>query len=101
LYRYASGQGGGGGGGGGSNVPPEDQGNRLFIGGLPYFLTEPMVRELVEAFGPVKSFQLVVDRDTGNSKGYGFFVYQDQSVTDVVGLYKSNLVYPQLGGCTS
>ena len=43
--------GGGGGGGGGNNVPPEDQGNRLFIGGLPYFLTEPMVRELVEAFG--------------------------------------------------
>ena len=74
---------GGGGGGGGNQVPPEDQGNRLFIGGLPYFLTEPMVRELVEAFGPVKSFQLIVDRETGNSKGYGFFVYQDQSVTDV------------------
>jgi splicing factor U2AF subunit len=72
--------GSGGGGGGGS---AEDQGNRLFVGGLPYFLTEAMVRELVEAFGPVKSFQLVVDRETGNSKGYGFFVYVDQSVTDV------------------
>lgn len=64
-------------------VPPEDQANRLFIGGLPYFLTDPMVKELVEAFGPVKSFKLVTDPDTGNSKGYGFFVYEDQSVTDV------------------
>jgi splicing factor U2AF subunit len=66
-----------------ASVPPEDQANRLFIGGLPYFLTEPMVKELVEAFGPTKSFKLVVDPDTGNSKGYGFFVYEDQSVTDV------------------
>ena len=39
-----------------------------------------MVKELVEAF---EQFQLVVDRETGNSKGYGFFVYQDHSVTDV------------------
>ena len=64
-------------------VPPEDLPNRLFIGGLPYFLNETMVKELVEAFGPTKSFVLVTDRETGNSKGYGFFVYQDQSVTDV------------------
>ena len=64
-------------------VPPEDLPNRLFIGGLPYFLNETMVKELVEAFGPTKSFMLVTDRETGNSKGYGFFVYQDQSVTDV------------------
>ena len=61
----------------------EDLAHRLFIGGLPYFLTEAMVKELVEAFGPTKQFQLVVDRETGNSKGYGFFVYQDHSVTDV------------------
>ena len=39
----------------GANVPPEDQANRLFIGGLPYFLTEPMVKELVEAFGSAAS----------------------------------------------
>lgn len=76
---------GGNSGGGGSNLSaiPEDQTNRLFIGGLPYFLTDVMVKELIEAFGPVKSFQLIVDRETGKSKGYGFFVYADESVTDV------------------
>ena len=64
-------------------VSAEDQANRLFIGGLPYFLTDQMVKELVEAFGVTKSFKLVIDPETGNSKGYGFFVYQDPSVTDV------------------
>ena len=66
-----------------ASLSEEDLAHRLFIGGLPYFLTEAMVKELVEAFGPTKQFQLVVDRETGNSKGYGFFVYQDHSVTDV------------------
>ena len=75
----------GGAPGSGGALSPEDQNNpnRLFIGGLPYFLTEQMTRELVEAFGPTRSFQLVIDRDTGKSKGYGFFIYQDESVTDV------------------
>lgn len=74
---------GGGGGAANASLTEEDLQHRLFIGGLPYFLTETMVKELVEAFGPTKQFQLVVDRETGNSKGYGFFVYQDHSVTDV------------------
>jgi splicing factor U2AF subunit len=75
----------GGAPGSGGALSPEDQNNpnRLFIGGLPYFLTEQMTRELVEAFGPTRSFQLVIDRDTGKSKGYAFFIYQDESVTDV------------------
>ena len=75
--------GGGGAGAANASLTEEDLQHRLFIGGLPYFLTETMVKELVEAFGPTKQFQLVVDRETGNSKGYGFFVYQDHSVTDV------------------
>ncbi len=54
--------------GGQNNLSPEDTANRLFVGGLPYFLTEPMVKELVEAFGPTKHFMLVMDRETGNSK---------------------------------
>ena len=65
-----------------ANLTEDDLAHRLFIGGLPYFLTEPQVKELVEAFGPTKSFTLVVDRETGNSKGYGFFVYENHTVTD-------------------
>ena len=57
--------------------------DRIFIGGLPYFLDEAQVRELLEAFGPIAKFDLVRDKENGNSKGYGFVVYQDVSVTDI------------------
>ncbi|XP_074302715.1 splicing factor U2af large subunit B-like isoform X2 [Silene latifolia] len=58
--------------------------DRIFVGGVPYYFTEVQVRELLESFGPLRGFDLVKDRETGNSKGYAFCVYQDISVTDIV-----------------
>jgi splicing factor U2AF 65 kDa subunit len=57
--------------------------DRVFVGGLPYYFTETQVRELLESFGPLKGFDLVKDRETGNSKGYAFCIYQDVNVTDI------------------
>ncbi|EPS64699.1 hypothetical protein M569_10077, partial [Genlisea aurea] len=57
--------------------------DRIFVGGLPYYFTESQIRELLESFGPLRGFDLVKDRETGNSKGYAFCVYQDISVTDI------------------
>ncbi|KAH7545975.1 hypothetical protein FEM48_Zijuj01G0151100 [Ziziphus jujuba var. spinosa] len=57
--------------------------DRIFVGGLPYYFTEEQIRELLQSFGPLRGFDLVKDKDTGNSKGYGFCVYQDPTVTDV------------------
>ncbi|KAK9681919.1 hypothetical protein RND81_10G036900 [Saponaria officinalis] len=57
--------------------------DRIFVGGIPYYFTEVQMRELLESFGPLKAFDLVKDRESGNSKGYGFCVYQDPAVTDV------------------
>ncbi|CAN1225060.1 Splicing factor U2af large subunit B [Linum perenne] len=57
--------------------------DRVFVGGLPYYFTEPQIRELLESFGSLRGFDLVRDRETGNSKGYAFCVYQDVAVTDV------------------
>eukprot|EP00903_Cladosiphon_okamuranus_P010716 g10128.t1 len=62
-----------------STVPDSD--NKVFIGGLPYNLTEEQVRELLSAFGPLKSFHLVRDPGSPTSKGYGFCEYLDASVT--------------------
>ncbi len=46
-----------------------DSAERVFVGGLPYYLTDEQCKELLGSFGPLKSFDLVKDRDTGTSKG--------------------------------
>lgn len=63
-----------------TNVP--DSPNKIFVGGLPANLNEEQVKDLLSAFGPLKSFNLVKDTVTGNSKGYAFFEYLDADVTD-------------------
>jgi len=59
-----------------------DSPNKLFIGGIPAQTTEPQVRQLLETFGKLKSFNLVKDSTTGMSKGYAFCEYHDEKVTE-------------------
>ncbi|GKC25733.1 splicing factor U2af large subunit B isoform X3, partial [Tanacetum coccineum] len=53
------------------------------VHGLPYYSTAAQVRELLDSFVDLRGFDLVKDRETGNSKGYAFCVYQDLSVMDI------------------
>ncbi len=58
--------------------------NKIFIGGLPYHLTESQVLELLSAFGAVKAFHLVKqDASATTSKGYCFVEYADPNITQV------------------
>lgn len=70
------------GAGGGPNGQIPDSPNKIFIGGLPSYLTEEQVRELLTSFGELKHFNLVKEY-TGNSKGFAFAEYADPSLTDV------------------
>ncbi|QBD79861.1 RNA-binding protein [Ktedonosporobacter rubrisoli] len=45
---------------------------RLYVGGLPYQTTEDDLNELFAPKGQVKSVSVIIDRDTGRSKGFGF-----------------------------
>ncbi|CAI5445667.1 unnamed protein product [Caenorhabditis angaria] len=58
-----------------------DSPNKIFIGGLPNYLTEEQVKELLCSFGPLKAFSLNVDSN-GQSKGYAFAEYLDPLLTD-------------------
>ncbi|XP_026410203.1 splicing factor U2af large subunit B-like [Papaver somniferum] len=58
--------------------------DRIFVGGIPSYFTEVQIRELLESFGSLRGFDLVKDKETGNSKGFSFCVYQDTSITDIV-----------------
>ncbi|XP_048760753.1 splicing factor U2AF 50 kDa subunit-like isoform X4 [Ostrea edulis] len=60
----------------------QDSPHKIFIGGLPNYLNEDQVKELLTSFGPLKAFNLVKDSATGLSKGYAFCEYVDPNVTD-------------------
>ncbi|KIJ55655.1 hypothetical protein M422DRAFT_73428 [Sphaerobolus stellatus SS14] len=64
-----------------TNVP--DSINKIFVGGLPTYLNEEQVMELLKSFGELKAFNLVRENGNGPSKGFAFFEYADISVTDV------------------
>jgi len=59
-----------------------DSPNKIFIGGLPNYLNEDQVKELLLSFGQLRSFNLVKDTGTGLSKGYAFCEYADSITTD-------------------
>lgn len=64
-----------------STVVP-DSPNKVFLGGLPNYLNEDQVKELLTSFGQLRAFNLVKDSATGLSKGYAFCEYVDISITD-------------------
>lgn len=65
-----------------STVVP-DSPHKVFIGGLPNYLNEDQVKELLSSFGELRAFNLVKDSATGLSKGYAFCEYVDLLLTDV------------------
>jgi len=44
----------------------------IFIGNLAYSPTEQELCQLFESYGAVEKIQIITDRDTGRSKGFGF-----------------------------
>lgn len=47
-------------------------GNKLYVGNLGYSTTDADLQQLFGAYGTVQSAQVINDRDTGRSKGFGF-----------------------------
>ncbi|XP_017469690.1 PREDICTED: RNA-binding protein 39 isoform X2 [Rhagoletis zephyria] len=50
---------------------------RLYVGSLHFNITEDMLRGIFEPFGKIDSIQLIMDTETGRSKGYGFITYHN------------------------
>jgi RNA recognition motif-containing protein len=47
-------------------------GNKLYVGGLPYSVTDGRLSEVFSAHGTVDSARVVADKFTGQSRGFGF-----------------------------
>lgn len=51
----------------------------LYVGNLPYRITEDQLRETFEEFGKVSSCTIIKDKVTGQSKGFGFLEMPESS----------------------
>ena len=47
-------------------------GKKLYVGNLPYSVTDSTLMETFSQCGTVTSSKIIMDRDTGRSKGFGF-----------------------------
>ncbi|HZE86749.1 MAG TPA: RNA-binding protein [Methylomirabilota bacterium] len=52
--------------------------NKLFIGSLDYSITDAQLEELFSTVGKVVSAKVIVDRYTGQGKGFGFVEMENE-----------------------
>jgi cold-inducible RNA-binding protein len=50
---------------------------KIYVGGLPYQTTADHLKDIFAQFGEVGSANIITDRDTGRSKGFGFVEMAD------------------------
>lgn len=54
-------------------------GRKLYVGNLSYEMVDSSLEELFSTYGSVRSAQVIQDRDTGRSKGFGFVEMSDDN----------------------
>lgn len=66
-------------------APPKNQTGpmRLYVGSLHFNITEEMLRGIFEPFGKIDSIQLIMDTETGRSKGYGFITVSETFIYNI------------------
>ncbi len=57
-------------------------GKKLYCGNLSYGVTNADLEALFAEFGPVRSADVIMDRETGRSKGFGFVEMENDSDAD-------------------
>lgn len=67
----------------------------IFIGNIPFEITEEQLIDIFKEVGPVLSFRLMFDRETGRSRGYAFCEYAD---SDTAASAIRNLTGYEIGG---
>jgi RNA recognition motif-containing protein len=56
--------------------------SKVYVGNLPYSITEEKLEELFQTFGSVNSCKIITDFETGRSKGFGFVEMASQEEAD-------------------
>jgi RNA recognition motif-containing protein len=54
-------------------------GTRLYVGNLPYRMSEEELQEIFGQVGVVANVAIIIDRETGRSRGFGFVEMEEDS----------------------
>ncbi len=58
---------------------------KIFVGNIAWGITEDELREAFDSYGEISECKIVIDRNTGRSRGFGFITYTDmKGVKDAV-----------------
>jgi RNA recognition motif-containing protein len=60
----------------------EEQKNKLYVGNLPYSITDESLKELFAASGEVVEAVVITDKASGRSKGFGFVTMKDDAAAE-------------------
>lgn len=52
---------------------------KLYVGNLPNSITEDELTSVFKEYGEISSLKIITDRETGNSRGFGFIEMSDNS----------------------
>ncbi|MBC7216331.1 MAG: RNA-binding protein [Burkholderiaceae bacterium] len=63
--------------------------NKIYVGNLPYSVDDHSLNQNFSAYGSVTSAKVMIDRDTGRSKGFGFveMTTADEAQAAITGLH--------------
>ncbi len=67
--------------------------SKAYVGNLPFTFTQVDLQELFQGFGPVRSAQIITDRETGRSRGFGFVEMEtpEALAQAIAGLHERNV----------
>jgi RNA recognition motif-containing protein len=67
---------------------------KMFVGNLPYTTTDEELRTMFAQFGDVRSAKVIMDRETGRSRGFGFVEMEGDEADAAMQALEGN----QMGG---
>lgn len=56
--------------------------NKLYVGNFPYSVDEAQLRSLFSTYGDITDLVLIMDRETGRPKGFGFITFASQQAAE-------------------
>ena len=56
--------------------------NKLYVGNFPYSVDEAQLRSLFSTYGDITDIALIMDRETGRPKGFGFITFASQQAAE-------------------